>query len=127
MMLSIEVGLVLSFQYCPPPDPCPSPVDELENIMYIGKLNPAFQDSDFAYGNITVTIPNENVQSPTPGMIVENRVHLIGVSYSETFVAGLVMSYRTDMIVLDRVGRLPSWRQIRLRFSLWAPINLSDI
>ncbi|KAJ3571625.1 hypothetical protein NP233_g3643 [Leucocoprinus birnbaumii] len=79
MMGSIEVGLVLSFQYCGTSSPCPSATNQLGDILYIGKLDAPFHDTPGEpYENITVTIPDYSFEDPAPAQIIETRFHLIG-------------------------------------------------
>ncbi|KXN85697.1 hypothetical protein AN958_10880 [Leucoagaricus sp. SymC.cos] len=79
IMGSIEVGLVLSFQYCKASGTCPNPTNELGSIMYVGKLDPDFHEiPGKPYENFTVTLPNFDFVPPGPAQIIENRFHLIG-------------------------------------------------
>jgi hypothetical protein len=74
--------LVLSFQYCPPPNPCPSPVTDLGNVLYVGKLDAKFHEiPGEPYENFTITIPDYSFWDPAPGRIVENRLQLVGVRF----------------------------------------------
>ncbi|KAF5352838.1 hypothetical protein D9756_006101 [Leucocoprinus leucothites] len=80
IMGSIEVGLVLSLQYCPPPNACPNPVNELGFVLYTGKWTQTGQNprQGEMWDNITVTIPDYDFQFPAPARLIETRFHLIG-------------------------------------------------
>ncbi|KAF5352837.1 hypothetical protein D9756_006102 [Leucocoprinus leucothites] len=79
IMGSIEVGIVLSFQYCPLPNPCPNPTNQLGSILYVGKLEAKFHEiPGQPYENFTITIPDYDFWDPAPAQIIENRFHLIG-------------------------------------------------
>ncbi|KAF9444345.1 hypothetical protein P691DRAFT_711983 [Macrolepiota fuliginosa MF-IS2] len=79
IMGSTEVGLVLSFQYCQKPNPCPPANNQLGSVLFVGKLNPQFHEiPGQPYQNFTVTIPNFDFWAPGPAQIISTRFHLIG-------------------------------------------------
>lgn len=98
IMGSREVGLVLSFQYCQKPNPCPPATNQLGSVLFIGQFNPQFHEiPGQPYQNFTVTIPDFDFWKPGPAQIIATRFHLIGVSslfgsdYARVLIVGFDM------------------------------------
>jgi hypothetical protein len=77
---SREVGMAICLLQCQQ-DPCPSPMDELGNILFNGQYkpeeheNPAVQDQNF-----TVTVPAYDSQYGARAQLATARFHLFAVS-----------------------------------------------
>ncbi|KAJ6469391.1 hypothetical protein C8R45DRAFT_1166999, partial [Mycena sanguinolenta] len=78
---SIEVGIAIALLGCPVSQEavCPSPANQLGEILYTGPFNPAFQGPNMFYENFTLTVPEADFfSSPGRGQLAVARLHLIG-------------------------------------------------
>ena len=76
---SREAGLVIGITACPSAQ-CPSPSQEIGQILYNGPFNPALQEQPGRpYQNFTITVPSDDYYRGTL-QIATARFHLIGVS-----------------------------------------------